>query len=272
MFKRILAAGAVAALAGLGLAVPSAHAATLKCTSTESCGGADLLYAAKGNLSLAVLDPDSTINGGFGYNNEEVGFTTSGATNGTQDFTVSQESGETAGKGGVYGYGDYVARFTPGGVTAPAGDLQYCVSVEDTYPVVHGKTTQRWGLVLRNCDANGRTEFSAGTLSDDAESMVTNPDLYQLWAPTEVPGPALEFQDVALNSQHLRHGFGGDNFVMDDRAFGGSGTWGLAFEENDQPNHKLVIDGCTSPIDKFNTAYFNCASGAVPAPVTPLDV
>ena len=79
-----------------------------------------------------------------------------------------------------------------------------------------------------------------------------------------MPGPYLEFQDVALNSQHYRHGYGGSNFVMDDRALGGSGTWGLAFPENDQLNQKFTINGCTSPIDKFNTAYFNCATGATP--------
>ena len=139
------------AVGGLGLAAGTAEASTLKCTATESCGGADLAYAGHGALSLAVLNPDSTINGGFGYNNEEVGFTTAGASNGSQDFTVLQDASETnghdanVGLGGTYGHGNYVAMYTPGGVRADTtkGQLQYCVSVEDTYPTVGGKTVQQ---------------------------------------------------------------------------------------------------------------------------------
>lgn len=259
----ILAGGAVA------LTAPATWASTLKCVAQESCGGADLAFAGHGSLSLAVLNPDSTINGGFGYNNEEVGFTASDATNGSQDFTVFQDASEaTAGQGGVYGHGNYVAMYTPGGLRADttAGQIQYCVSVEDTYPTVNHKVVQRWSLVLRDCDATGRTSFTFGTRATgtppagEVEARVTDPDLYQLWAPTEVPGPYLEFQDVALNSQHYRHGYGGGNFVMDDRGFGGSGTWGLAFPENDGLNQKFTIIGCTEPVTVFNTAYYNCPS------------
>lgn len=285
--KAALLAGAAAVIA-LGAAAVPAGASTLKCTATESCGGADLAYAGHGQLSLAVLNPDSTINGGFGYNNEEVGFTFSGASNGSQDFTVFQDSTEAPGLGGVYGHGNYVAMYTPGGklpfdlaspacvkdspaageytCSAGAGSLiPYCVSVEDTYPTVRGHVVQRWALVLRNCFAWPGTKFTVGVHGSstvtEAEDTVTQPDLYQLWAPTEVPGPFLEFQDVALNSTHWRHGYtAGHNFVMDDRAFGPSGTWGLAYPENDQLNQKFTIIGCTQPVTVFNTAYYNCPS------------
>lgn len=268
--KLLAAAGIIAAGVALAGASP-AGAATLKCTSTTSCGGATLEYMAKGPLSLAVLAPDQTVNGGFGYWNEHVGFTTSGATDGTQDFTVFQDTGTGTGvgKGGVYGLGDYVVMYTPGGVQPPAGDTAYCLSVEDTYPVVAGRTVQRWALVLRNCDATGPWGTPAFTTSAAVapsvfagEQTVANPDPYQLWAPVEVSGPALEFQDVALNFQSFRHGWGGQNFVLDDRAFGGSGTWGLAFPENDGTNQKDVIDGCTPPITTFNAQYYTCASPA----------
>jgi len=292
MLKRILAAAAVSGL-GVAMAVvgPGAHAATLQCTSTESCGGADLALATHGPLSLAVLNPDSTINGGYGYNNEKVGFTTSGA-NGSQDFTVFQDASEVTttpavpgspasqsgvGLGGTYGSGDYVVMYTPGGKAVPSTDISYCVSVEDTYPTVAGKTVQRWALVLRNCKAvvgRGVPAFHPGSTNtavapaadNELAATVSNPNPYQLWAPTEVPGPYLEFQDVALNSQHYRHGYGGGNFVMDDRAFGGSGTWGLAYPENDGLNQDFTIIGCTEPVTEFNTSYYNCPAGPSPAP------
>jgi len=256
---------------GFGTALATvASAATSSCTKTESCGGADLAFTGHGNLSLAVLNPDSNVNGGFGYNNEKVGFTTSGALDGTQDFTVFQDATEVPnpgpGLGGVYGYGNYVAMYTPGGSRAntATGQIQYCISVEDTYPVVNHKTVQRWSLVLRNCNATGKSTFSTGTHATDTpptgevEATVSNPNPYQEWAPTEVPGTFLEFQDVALNSQHYRHGYGGGNFVMDDRGFGGSGTWGLAYPENDQSNQEFTIIGCTQPVTVFNKAYYQC--------------
>jgi len=262
-----VALGVLAVGGTVALTAPSSHASTLSCTSTTSCGGADLAYTGKGNLSLAVLSPDNTINGGFGYNNEQVGFTTSGATNGTQDFTVFQDSTEPGiAQGGVYGHGNYVVMYTPGGHEAnlDSNQLQYCVSVEDTYPTVGGKVVQRWSLVLRNCDATGHTSFYAnGNEGLSGEKVVSHPNPYQLWAPTEVPGPNLEFQDVALNSTSFKHGFSaGKNFVMDDRAWGGSGTWGLAYPENDQQNQKFTIIGCSAPVTAFNTAYYDCAGVA----------
>ena len=156
MFKRVISGGGRRGhrRAGLCPAVRRGHPQVYE---HRELRGADLALATHGPLSLAVLNPDSTINGGYGYNNEKVGVTTSGATNGSQDFTVFQDekTAELPGQGGVYGYGDYVVMYTPGGVKAPLGDPNYCVSVEDTYPTVAGKTVQRWALVLRNCAAMG---------------------------------------------------------------------------------------------------------------------
>ena len=287
--KRVTAALAGLVVAG-GLAFAAAapaNASTLQCVAHESCGGADLAFTGHGQLSLAVLNTDNTINGGFGYNNEHVGFTTSGATNGSQDFTVFQDSTERTGLDGVYGHGNYAVMYTRGGnlpfdlskctpnqknetaldCTADAEtSIPYCVSVEDTYPTVNHQVVQRWALVLRNCFAWPGTVFTVGVHASgnppagEIADTVTDPNLYQLWAPTEVPGPFLEFQDVALNSSHFRHGFGGHNFVMDDRGWGGSGQWGIAYPENDQLNQKFTIIGCSQPVTVFNQAYYNCPS------------
>lgn len=299
--KYLAAAGAAALVLGLGFGL-SASASTLQCVAQESCGGADLAFTGHGALSLAVLAPDHSLNGGFGYNDERVGFTSSGASDGSQDFTVFQDSSEPSpGKGGVYGFGNYVVMYTRGGhlpfdttgltknsdgsVTVSASNetaVPYCVSVEDTYPLVRGHRVQRWALVLRNCFAWPGTTFNIGGKSltgtpvptpspsptatvtpapAEVENTVNHPDLYQLWAPTEAPGPFLEFQDVALNSAHYRHGFtSGHNFVMDDRGWGGSGTWGIAYPELQQKNQEFTIIGCTKPVTVFNDAYFNCPS------------
>jgi len=280
MIKRILATVALAAAAAFSVSplAVSADAATLQCTSTESCGGAALQYSAKGALDLSVLSPDSNTNGGFGYWNEPVGVNSAGLSNGSQDFTVYQEYGEPTGQGGSYGHGNYVVAYTPGGKTPddPAftgktsgTQTAYCVSVQDVYRKVGGKLAQRWALVLRNCDVSGlwgSAVFTPGKTSTDSPAVVKNADPYQLWAPVEVSGSALEFQDVALNSAGYRHGFGGKNFVMDDTASGGAGTQAIAYPENDGANQKWSIDGCTKPVTVFNTSYYNCPAGPSPAP------
>lgn len=253
-------------------ATSQAQASTLRCTSTESCGGATLADAVHGQLALSVLAPDNNTNDGFGYWNEPVGVNTAGLADGTQDFTVYQVSGEPVGGGGVYGHGNYVVVYTPGGKTpddpaftdkATGTETAYCVSVQDIYRTVRGHRVQRWVLVLRNCDVSGiwgSAVFSPGETSPEVPATVRNADPYQLWAPVEVSGPYLEFQDVALNSASFRHGFGGSNFVMDDTAFGGPNTQGIAFSENDGLNQKFTIDGCTEPVTVFNKAYYDCAS------------
>lgn len=284
LLSGVALAGAL--FAGAVTATGGASASTLSCTDHESCGGADLNFSGHGQLSLSVLDT-STVNAGFGYNNERVGFNTSGQHNGTQDFTVFQQSGETPGHGGVYGFGNYTVMYTPGGhlpFTHPGGgalqqgdtvtatdetSVPYCISVEDTYPVVGGHKVQRWALVLRNCFATHNVAFTVGTHADAAtsttevEATVSHPNLYQEFAPTETSDGFLKFQDVALNNSHLRHGFGGRNFVMDDRGFGGPGTWGIVFPEKDvtqnASNQEFTIIGCTEPVTVFNSQYFDCA-------------
>lgn len=238
----------------LGLVNPS-FAATNSCINSESCGGATLALTIHGSLSLAVLDYDPDVNGGFGYNNEHVGFTYSGASDGTQDFTLARY-GSTA---GPYGEGAYVIEFTPGGHQPPAGDLAYCLSVQDTYPVVHGKVTQRWSAVLRYCGAYGGS-ITAGVKSPETPATVTDADPYQLWAPVEVAGNFLQLENYALNSQPLRHGFEGQDFVLDDRANGASGTWALAYPNHFGLNQEGIATGCTMPITTFNPKDYNCPS------------
>ena len=241
-----------------------AKAATNSCISTESCGGAVLALMTHGSLSLAVLDHDTLVNGGFGYNNEHVGFTTSGATDGTQDFMLL-DSGHGPGQ---YGNGTYALEFTPGGFQPPSGDLPYCVSVQDTYPTVGGHVVQRWSLVLRFCGAWGGVIHpgTKNTLTppstNEVPASIHNIDKYQEWAPVEVAGNYLQLEDVALNSQPLRHGFSGQDFVMDDRAGGPSNTWGIAYPNHFGLNQKGTAVGCTQPITTFNPHDYNCPSSS----------
>ena len=286
------AAAGTAAVLALGLAVPAltagtASASSLSCTSSPSCGGATLLYSAKGSLDLSVLNPDPNTNGGNGYWNEEVGFGLSSTSSLAEDFRVAQVTSgnpfylpgvtNTVAKGGSYGLGDYVAIFDPSGKPASMA-TSLCLSVEDTYPVVRGHVAQRWALVLRGCNQvisgfQGTPAFTApattGAGSTTDEWTVANPDPYQVWSPVETGNPAsLEFQNVGLNNASLRHGYAGDNFVIDDRGFGGAGTWGLAFPENDGLNQRFTINGCSDPVASFNPVYWNCVTGPPAAPAS----
>ena len=237
--------------------VNAAFGATNSCINTESCGGATLALMTHGSLSLAVLGFDANVNGGFGYNNEEVGFTTSGATNGTQDFTLAR-SGSSPGQ---YGNGNFVLEFTPGGLQPPAGDLAYCLSLQDTYPKVNGTVVQRWAAVLRWCGAWGGV-INPGVKSPESETTISDADTYQLWAPVEVAGNYLQLENVALNDPHLTHGFPSGDFVLDDRANGGNNTWALAFPNHFGLNQEGIATGCTKPITTFNPHDFNCPSSS----------
>lgn len=262
--NKILAAAATVTLLGGvsaagALTATTAGAATNSCVSTESCGGAILALTTHGSLSLAVLGYDPSVNDGFGYNNEHVGFTTSGAADGSQDWTLAQYGSGA----GPYGKGEYVLEFTPGGHQPGTPDLAYCLSVQDTYPTVGGHVVQRWADVLRWCGAWGGVVTGGKTAAQNGgtelPASVTGADLYQLWAPVEVSGHLLQLEDVALNSQQYRHGWGGgQDFVLDDRADGGSGTWGLAYPNHFGLNQEGVAQGCSQPITTFNPKDFNC--------------
>jgi hypothetical protein len=280
-FKLLAVAASLVLFSGVAVAATgSAQGATLSCTAKASCGGATLQFIPAGSvgLDLSALSPDANTNGGFGYWNEHVGFTTSAVNNTAQDFIVAQLSGEPVGKGGPYGFGEYAVIYAPAGHTADDAVLggagtqtAYCVSVQDTYPVVRGKVAQRWADVFRNCSTtlSGRSapQFcppegvtqpeGCDNVSD--EWTVSNADPYQLWAPVEGPNHTLLFQNVGLNAGSLRHGFGGQNFVLDDRAFGGNNTWGIAFPENDGANQLFSkINACSDPVKQFNPVYWAC--------------
>lgn len=267
----IMIVSAITVLTGGVLTAYTAGAATLSCTSKASCGGATLLYSGHGSLDLSVLDPDPNVNGGFGYWNEHVGFELSSSSSISEDFRVAQILGEPVGKGGTYGFGDYVVVYDPAGTDLGSIATPYCLSVQDTYPVVRGHVAQRWADVLRPCftetsSRQGVPQFYAPATGPNAtdEWAVVNPDPYQVWAPVEAGNTAsLEFQNVGLNNQSLRHGFAGQNFVLDDRALGGPGTWGLAYPENDQLNQRFRINGCSDPVAQFNAVYWNCTGVVV---------
>jgi hypothetical protein len=291
--RRILALAAGLTLAGGmaagGVMAGNANASSFSCVEHTSCGGAVLAYRPGGvTLALAVLQPDSVTNGGFGYWNEPVGFNTEDYPDGTglQDFYVAQLAGEPVARGGQFGLGEYAVIYAPGGklandpVLSTYNDTQpattaYCLSVQDLYRHVRGRYVQRWATVLRPCStyAGGPLQDSppvfAMTGTGTGTPQVTNPDPYQLWAPVEVAGQFLEFQDIGLdNSSAYRHGYAGENFVLDDTASGGPGTQGLAYQENDGLNQKFTIFACTLPVTDFNSAYYNCPNGA-PATTAP---
>jgi len=80
---------------------------------------------------------------------------------------------------------------------------------------------------------------------------------YQVWAP--VQGSAgLELINESLSGGFRHGGTGNTPYVLDDRGNGGSGTWGLAYPENDGLNQQFTIVGCTEPITGLNTGYQLC--------------
>ena len=266
MIKQALAAVGLAAGLSLAALPVAASAATNTCIDTTSCGGADLAYTGHGALSFAVLDPSSTINGGFGYNDERLTVEPSGATDGSQDFSLVTDTSAGLGQ---YGYGEDLIEYTPGGQHATGSELPMCVSVENYYPTVGGKVVQRWAAVLRWCGAMGNPEITYGL--DQTADATSAPDPYQLFAPVEAPsasGNYLQFEDVGLNNSHLRHGFGGSDFVLDDKGYGGAGSQVLAYPNHFGLNQEVTVDGCTPPITGFNAKDFNCTAVVV-APSTP---
>lgn len=281
-FKRIAAAAAATALAGGGLALAAAlpaSATTLTCTNLAhatnppiGCGGAQLAYSAKGTLDLGVLGlGNSTGN----YWNSPVGFLTSSQSNIREDFTVFAVDGNVhSGPGGL---GSYVVMYTPdgniptfmqGGVTKTnttptigtsftVGTNVYCISVENLNNGPHGAL--RWRTVLRNCNTDGTFEYGVNNGTGPFNSVShSHANRFQVWSP--VSGSAgLEMINLSLSKDHP-HGFNKSNtpYVLDDSGFGGNGTWGLAFPENDGLNQEFSIIGCTDPITALSTGYQFC--------------
>lgn len=177
-FKMRIAGAALAAAAasgGLAFASLPASATTLTCTGVAGqtapplgCGGDQLAYAAKGDLSLAVL--------GGNYWNSQVGFAATSVSSSAQDWTVFAVNGNVTDGPGFLG--KYVAAYTPDGkfasftqngtrytntVPGPGnfsvGTNVYCLSVENLYDGPHNAL--RWHTVLRNCDSNGVFSYGA---------------------------------------------------------------------------------------------------------------
>lgn len=270
-------AGAGMLLAGLGFALAGpASATTLTCTGIQNqtvppfgCGGAELAYNAKGTLDLAVLD-------GGNYWNSKVGFKTASTSDTSEDWTVFAVDGSV--KGGPGGLGDYVAMYTPDGkiksfqqpagtthtnaVPAPGnftvGTDVYCLSVENLNNGPGGSL--RWRTVLRNCNTDGTFSYGTNTTTAPMYNSVSSShaNRYQVWSPVQV-SKGLEMINESLSNDHP-HNFNKGNtpYVLDDSGYGGSGTWGLAFPENDGINQQFSIIGCTEPITGLNTSYQLC--------------
>lgn len=287
--KRYFALGAsllVSLFVLVGFVTTGASATTLTCTQTANtfvtpygCGGLESQFAGRGSLSLAVLGT-STVNNVVGnYSNSPVGVKLTSLTDTTQDFTVFAINGLT--NGGEGDLGSYVAMYTPNGhipggctLTGPCSatndvvkesPLDFCISVQDYYPIVRHQRVQRWRTVLRNCfisasdpnrDVFGTPGFVLGNGTNP--NAVTNPNLYQTWSPT-TGSVGLFLVNKALHYPWARHGWGSNApYVLDDTAFGGSGTQSIAFPENDGINQLWQILGCTPPVTDLNTQYQLC--------------
>ena len=294
--KYVTWAGVAALIVGgLGIAGGmSASATTLTCTNVAhatvppiGCGGDQLAYTGKGTLDLAVLGSGSTTGN---YWNSPVGYLAGSQSSTREDFTVFALGGITT--GGPGGLGEYVAMYTPDGnipsftytgagtpvapaTTCPAaltagtnstpqigcdinvGTNVYCVSVENLYNGPRGAL--RWRTVLRNCNTNGTFSYGANTGSKPFNSVsFSRANRYQVWSPVS-NAAGLTLLNMSLSFDHPHHTNPSNTpYVLDDSGFGGSGTWGLAYPENDGLNQQSSIIGCTDPIKALNTGYQFC--------------
>jgi hypothetical protein len=276
---------AAATLLGAGLAaLPGpASATSLTCTNTNGamtapigCGGLQFAYTAKGTLDVAA---------GGDYWNAHVVAAADSTSNPAEDFTVFALNGSTTDGPGSLGI--YVAMYTPLGKVSgfkidslPAGYAgteavgtvytneypapgstftaepnDYCMSVEGVDNGPHGAL--RYRVVLRTCATNG--VFTYGNDAPGAANVVNSvsssrANAFQLWAPVTGQNGLLFVNDSL--SRGFRHG--NTPYVLDDAAFGGAGTWLLAYPENDGLNQEGSILGCTQPVTLLNTSYANC--------------
>jgi hypothetical protein len=283
--RRVVGAVLAFALLGLGLAsLPgSASATTLTCTNTNNalvspigCGGLQFAYTAKGVQDVAA---------GGDFWNAHVTTALDSTSNPFEDFTVYALGGLTT--DGPGGLGIYVAMYTPLGKvsgfkidTLPAGYTgtdtvgevltnaypvpgstfsaepnDYCLSTESADTGPHHAA--RWHVVLRTCSTNGIFTYGndvTGTGHTLNSVSTSTANRFQLWAPVTGMSGLLFINDS------LSHGFKAGNtpYVLDDPAFGGPGSWLLAYPENDGLNQEGSIIGCTQPVTLLDTSYANC--------------
>jgi hypothetical protein len=283
--RHVLAAATAAGLLVLGLAAlpGTAKATSLTCTNLNNaltspigCGGLQFAGTAHGTLDVAA---------GGDYWNAHVNAALDSTSDPFEDFTVFALGGSTTDGPGALGI--YVAMYTPLGKvsgfkidTLPAGYTgtetvgtvytneypapgstftaepnDYCLSVESgsTGP----RHAQRWHVVLRTCSTNGTFTYgndASGTASVISSVSASAANRYQLWAP--VTG----LHGLLFINDSLSHGFKSGNtpYVLDDAAFGGAGTWLLAYPENDGLNQEGSILGCTQPVTLLSTSYASC--------------
>ena len=260
----VVLAAALALAAVAGAAATTASATTLTCTQTKTsfatpygCGGLQLQYQVKGILDMAA---DGN------YWNAAVRVSTGSLTSTSQDWTVfGDTANDPVTTGGEGDLGAYVAMYTPNGViqggvtgtTVNSSPLDFCLSVQNIQRVVRGVLSQRWVTVLRNCfngTGGGAPSFALGT--GTSPNTVTDPNQYQLWAPalatTTVPSP-VSLVNEALLSGSFRHGIGGnDRYVLDDTAWGGTGTQLIAYPANGGINQQWDVIGCTPPVTQIS--------------------
>ena len=280
--NKLLATAAVLTLplAGLGLAAGAAKATTLTCTSVASstvspfgCGGDQLAYSAKGALDLGVLGTGAGVGNVAGnYWNSPVGFLTDSTSNSREDFTVFAVDGSV--KDGPGGLGEYVVMYTPDGVIPGVTPQRWhrVLTLRRTTTACRvenlnngPKGAVRWHTVLRNCSSNGEFTVENGTNSDSPNNSVTSSraNKYQVWAPVQ-GAHGLVMINESLSGGFRNGGTSNTPYVLDDTAFGGSGTQALAFPENDGLNQQSLIIGCTNPIKGLEAelpaggGYYNC--------------